>query len=146
MKIQNRTESYYNSNPNNRQVTFKATPAQILTKLETAKICPGKTNFLKNIAGFFGELQENLSKITDSPKEFIYKLGEKNELPETIKNVELGGITLAKVDDVLNSNPFKCSPTSTCGCGNGMTKGELTKKLLETIGLEEPEVIKIAKN
>ncbi len=145
MKIQNRTEGLYSIKSTPKcQVAFKATPAQILDTLECSKLCPGKTRFLKNIAEFFDSLQSNLSEIADAPKNYVYKLGQENDLPKAIKDVEIGGVTLKSLDETLNTNPFKCSPTSTCGCGGGMNKGELAKKLFESLGIDEPDFIKIS--
>ena len=147
MRVQSTTESYFRPNQMNRkQVAFSATPAGILQKVDTAKICPGKSRLLRNVAEFFDSLQEKLPTIADAPKNYVYKLGEKNEIPESLMDIETAGLTLKRVDDALNTNPFKCSPNSNCGCGAGMTKGELIKKLFNAIGVEEPDFIKISAN
>lgn len=128
-------------------VAFKATPNQILKAVsESNVICNGKKNFLGSIGEFFNDLQEVMKKLPDSPKEFVYKLGQKNDIPESLGNTDVNGLTLLKLDDVLNTNPFKCSPTSTCACGTGKTRGEFAKDLFEKIGVEEPDVIKIVKD
>ncbi len=126
-------------------IAFKATPQQILKAVDEAIICRGKKNFLGSIGEFFEDLQSKMATIKDAPKEFIYKLDQKNNIPESIANAEINGLTLAKVDSALTNSPFKCSPTSTCGCGAGKTKGELAMDLFEKIGVEEPSFIKISK-
>jgi len=126
-------------------VSFGATPKQILDVLETARICPGKKGFLGQVAGFFDGLQGKMHQIAEAPAEYVYRLGQKNDVPEALAKTEVGGLTLRRLDDALNHNPFECKPGATCGCGGGMTKGNFAKQLLEIIGVNEPEVIKIAK-
>ena len=113
--------------------------------LETARICPGKKGFLGQVAGFFDGLQGKMHQIAEAPAEYVYRLGQKNDVPEALAKTEVGGLTLRRLDDALNHNPFKCSTDATCGCGGGMTKGNFAIQLLEMIGVKEPEVIKIAK-
>jgi len=145
MKVQNGKQSYVNKIQTRRnQVSFQATPVQILNKLDTARLCPGKKAFLGSIADFFGGLQSKIAEVADNSIEYVYTLGKKNVIPEQLKELEVGGMTLQKMDDALNTNPFKCSPKATCGCGNGMTRGDLAKRLLEFIGAENPDVITIS--
>lgn len=126
-------------------VAFKATPKQILDVLDTARICPGKKGLVGSVAEFFYFAEREMAKIKDAPKEFIYKLGQKNDVPKPLEHLAVEGTTIAKLDEVLNDNPFKCSPTSKCGCGGGMSKGEFAAKLIESMGVDEPNVIKISK-
>lgn len=149
MNVQNTTAHNYSrqlrQEPQKRQIGFGATPRQIINAVETVTLCSGKTQFLSQIAGFFGSLQRKLKKLPGAPAEYIYKLGEKNPIPETLKKVEINGITLANIDNALNKNPFKCSPNATCSCGEGMTRGAFATDLLKSLGVENPEVIKITK-
>lgn len=130
---------------NQNQTAFKATPPQIMKAVADANICNGKKNFLAGLGNYFNNVQEAMSKIKEAPKEFIYKLGQKNEIPESLKKVEVNGLNLEKLDEGLNTKPFKCSPTSTCSCGAGKTQSELVKDLLKIIGVEEPDIIKLTK-
>jgi len=136
------------------QPKFKATPKQILTAVETAQMCPGKKMFLQRIANFFLNAEEQLNKISEAPKEYIFRLGQKNKIPNTMEkiNLEVGTkenpktiISLKDIDDSLNQESFKCSPTSSCSCGKNLSKGEYMASLLKTIGIEEPNEIKISK-
>lgn len=133
------------SNPH-KQVSFGATPEQILDSLETAGLCPGKKSFLRNVAVFFDGLQGKMHQIAEAPAEYVYRLGQENQVPDTLANTKVGNLTLRDLDNGLNANPFKCKPGATCGCGGGKTKGTFVKNLLEQLNVEEPDVITIRKN
>ena len=142
-----------NSNINNSKwgnkkrsaVSFNATPVEIISKLAEAPICNGKKRFVYSITNFFVQLEEKFAKLQTRPDEFNFKLGLRNHIPENISKIEIDGYNLQSLDLELNENPFQCKPTSTCGCGSGLNKGQFLAQLLELIGVNEPHSIKIKK-
>lgn len=130
---------------NRKQVSFNASPSQILNKLETAQLCPGKKSFLESIAMFFKTLEEKISEQIKKPYNYTYKLGENNNIPEEIRKIEVDGFTLKEADIALNQNSFKCSPSAS-DCGEGKTKGNFAKKMFEILGVENPSTIEISAN
>ena len=137
---------------NNSSVNFGATPQQIYQKLENAQnICPGKKRMLTNIADFFSGIEAKMKKSKDLPDKFEYNLIKKSPISEKMAKLTPGGTgdnanaTLKEFDDTFRKATFKCSPTSTCSCGKGMTLGEFASMWLEKIGCSEPEKITISK-
>lgn len=148
------TTSILRNNAKSDPIAFKATPKQILDATQDAKICGGKKTFLNSVAQIFSSVEEQLAKVSDAPKEFIYKLGKENNIPKSIANLGIERktadgqtqvIKLSDLDKELNKDTFRCSPTSTCNCGVGYTKGSYMTKLLEMIGVEKPDEISITK-
>lgn len=126
--------------------SFTATPSEILNSLEKARLCPGKKMFLKSVADFFHSLQAGLAQLSNPPSNFVYRLGAANDIPQGLVEFSVNGKTLAQMDSFLTEGGFKCSPTSTCACGAGISRGELAKRLLAMIGVENPDVIAVSKN
>lgn len=142
------TKSNFKSNP----IAFKATPQQIIAATDTKEICGGKKAFLKNIAQFFIAAEEQLAKVSNAPTEFIYKLGEENNIPKSMTDIGIekkladGSTQFVKISDMdkeLNKDGFRCSPTSTCNCGVGFSKGSYVTELLTLLGVEKPDEISI---
>ena len=145
MKV-NSIREYSINRANRNQVSFQATPAQILEALPAARLCPGKKGALHALADFFASLQKQLAEKTQGPVEYSYKLGKTNEMPPDLKTLDVNGLTLERLDRDLNADPFKCSPSSTCGCGGSKSKGSFFADLLKMIGVENPDSIEIAVN
>lgn len=135
----------YNSKSN---TSFKATPMQ-LWNVDKRKISAEETRIVGILATFFGKLEASLPKIEVSlpqivglPSKFIYKLGQKNELPASIKDMVVyrrfdKGRTLSEIDEFLNvKNSIDC---------NGLSLGETAKKILTKLEVEEPDVITVGK-
>ena len=80
------------------KTAFKASPQQIMKAVAEAKMCNGKKNFLAGLGNYFSEFQKTMGKLQDAPKEFIYKLGQNNEIPESLKQVKVNGLNLQKLD------------------------------------------------
>jgi len=125
-------------NVNNR-IAFKATPTQILEAIDGAKICSSKKLCLGNIAEVFANAEEQLYTIAGAPETWIYKFGQKNEIPAQLESVK-------QLDLQLTQDTFKCSPSSICGCGAGLTKGKYVSNLLAKIGVSNPGEILLSKN
>ena len=130
--------------------TFKATPQQILDKLEYAKICPGKRGYLTNLAECFGKFQTKMSKSSKYPERFDYFLKRDNEIPEVIAKAKirtgfLSWRSFSSIDRRLNESAFSCGSDSHCTCGQGKSLKEFTAELLEYIGVPEPEKITLKK-
>lgn len=137
MNSTNRTNNY----KNRANTSFKATPMQIwsLIQKETPR---DEALTLGLLAMFFGKLEVSLTKITGAPSKFIYKLGQKNELPASIKDVvvypQIKEVsTLGKIDEGLN--------IGNSSEGEGLSLGETAKELLTKLGVEEPDVITVGK-
>ena len=135
------TQSNYN---NKKAVAFTATLPQILEALKTAKICPGKAGFLESTGRRVTKLEGKLFSIEGAPDKIVYNLGEKNEVPKFAEGTRIGR-KWKKLDDELNEGSFECHPGSTCGCGDGFFLGGFAKKLLNLIGVEEPDVITVSR-
>jgi len=129
--------------------SFRATPKQIadkaLEKARARELCPSKAKLLVNVAGFFDKIQEQLAKATDAPKEFVYNVGKKNEIPESIKKINVNGGNLEELDKELNEGAFSCGSNPDDKCGEGESLGEFVSSLLHKIGVPEPDTIKISK-
>lgn len=134
----------------NKKISFKATPQEII-KATTASndLCPGKRRFLQNISSYFIGIENQLPQNPKTPDKFVYKLGEKNEIPDSMKKLGIYSgdsfVTLKDFDDNLQNDTFRCSPNSTCSCGKGFSKGEFMANLLTMIGIEKPNEISITK-
>ena len=127
------------------KVTFTATPRQILKAVKGAKgICSGKKAFLENLAKDFKAIEKEFQQKEYSSDLFEYKLGQTNNLPEALEDTTVGSC-IKYEDKHLNKQAFKCSGNDNCKCGKGLTLGEFAAKLLKTIGVENPDVITIAK-
>lgn len=125
------------------KIAFKASPEEILEKLESTRICPCKGKFLRNITTFFTEAQDQMTKMADAPDEFTYQLGEKNIIPDSMKKIEVDGMSLQGIDKILSEDSFNCSSGS---CKSQNNQGKFISDLLNLIGVEKPEVITITKS
>lgn len=138
----------YNNNKSN--VNFTASPAQIIEKLEYAKICPGKKGYLTNLANYFGKLEDKMTKSKKLPETFDYFLTKENEIPEKLANTKvrtgfLSWTSFKKFDTELQKKSFHCSGESHCTCGKGKSLAEFTSELLEYIGAPQPNKITLNK-
>ncbi|MDD3766506.1 MAG: hypothetical protein PHF89_04870 [Eubacteriales bacterium] len=142
MRISGVTVYTGNQQKQNNSTTFAANLNQIVQKLPTAKICPCKAQMLGSVVAFFQEVQTQLAKIADAPKEFIYKLGENNKVPKSMRQVQVNGLTIEAFDKLLTSSTFKCASGD---CLSKTNKGKFIAELLEKIGVESPKTISISK-
>lgn len=132
----NRSNNYNKNNP-----SFKATPFQMwsLIQIETPR---DEARIVGLLAMFFGRLEVKLPQIIGAPSKFIYKLGQKNELPASIKDVVVYPqiakySTLSKIDKALNvGNSSEVE---------GLSLSEAGKSILTKLGVEEPDVITVGK-
>ncbi|MGD9581267.1 MAG: hypothetical protein AB7V50_07830 [Vampirovibrionia bacterium] len=158
MNIQNFARTNYSVQPQkvSQPVAFQATIPELKDALEKADhpdLCDGKKGFIKvKLIKFFEAAQAFLAdkakKDDTVPKKFAFKLAERNEIPEALKDFRsegLQGMTIKQKEDFLIENEFKCSPTSTCDCGKGIPLGEYFAKtvLAEYVGVKNPEVIEL---
>lgn len=144
-------QSTTNYNKNKSNVNFTASPAQILEKIEYAKICPGKKGYLTNLANYFGKLEDKMAKSKKLPETFDYFLTKENEIPEKLANTKvrtgfLSWTSFKKLDKELQEKSFHCSGESHCTCGKGKSLAEFTSELLEYIGAPQPNKITLNKN
>lgn len=137
-------------NYKSKQVSFNAAPQQILNKLETAGICPGKKAHLENLSNYFMKLGKKMKASKNLPDRFDYSLTEKSNIPEKLAKtkVRTGLLTwtsFGKMDKRLSEETFHCGGASHCRCGKGKSLKEYTADLLELIGVDEPKKIEIGK-
>lgn len=142
-------------------VSFTATLPEIREAMDTTQnkhFCAGKRGFVDALVKFFEGVQAEMGKMKDAVvAKLDYKLGQKNNIPEALKDVKIdsplkdiplmkGAQTLEEVDNVLATAQFKCSPTSTCGCGKNIPLGEYIGKGVfgDILGVKnKPEVIEL---
>jgi hypothetical protein len=141
-----------------KTVAFTATLPEIQEAMDTTQnkaFCAGKRGFVTAIVKFFEGVQAKMKE--KGLKTLDFKLGQKNEIPEQLKGVKIdsplkdiplmkGATTLEDVDNVFATAEFKCSPTSTCGCGKNIFLGEylgkgVFKDILEV--KNKPDVIEL---
>lgn len=134
-----------NNYKNKKDICFAATPKQILDALDakgfshsngTGK-CYKKTDFVSEIVNFFNNIQSHL---TDK---FNYRLGEVNNIPDYLDDIEINNKTLKKWDADLNdpNQRFQCG--GGCPCGEKQTQGQFLADLLEILGVPNPRVIEL---
>lgn len=136
MSYTNRSNNY-NKNKNNP--SFKATPFQLWNSIPRES-SPDAIKIIGLLAMFFGKLDAELPKIDGAPQKFIYKLGQKNDIPSSIRNVVVYPqidefSTLSKTDEGLN--------IGNSSEGKGLSLGETAKEILTKLGVEEPDVITV---
>lgn len=128
-------------------VAFQATLPEIKQALEEkqAKLCPGKTIFISQIAKFLEGIQQKMAQNQQAgaPKKLDFMLGEMNVLPESISKLEIKGQTLEQLDAKLNEGSFSCGPKSDCTCGKGQTLGEFLSQVILAKILKVPNPEKI---
>jgi hypothetical protein len=121
-------------------VSFQATPEQIIDAAAKSSICCRKKNLLYNIADIFQDLRKN-AKCSKEPV-IEYKLGEVNNAPKNMNFI--GKHFWKQLDKKFNNGHFSCSESSVpCNCGNDMKLGEYVKTLLTLIKAENPDKISI---
>lgn len=135
MNIQNVTMNSTNrsNNYNKSNTSFKATPKQILSALDTAELKVNEKDFLKDMAELFGRIETGLK--ADS---FTYKLGENNNMSSDIAPLSVRTF-FEGVDEGLNEE------TNSLSKYNVNTIAQLVKKLLTDMNVEEPGVITFKK-
>lgn len=124
---------------------FTATPAQILAKIKTANMASGQKNFLTGLAEFFLELQAQMPQIQGSPSTFSFKLGEPNIIPKKLAEAQINECSLEGLDKCINGDVSKDQKAQGCKLCVGQNKGQLTRGLLQALGVENPDVITISK-
>lgn len=146
-----RIDSHFNNyDGRHRMPNFTATPAQILDKLEYARICPGKKAYLENLATFFDKLEDKMLKSSKLPERFDYFLKRDNDIPQNLEKAKvrtgfLSWTSFKSIDQELNESSFSCGSDSHCTCGRGKSLKEYTSELLEYIGVPEPDKISLGK-
>lgn len=142
MYIQQVNSSFNKNTYNQRnEVSFSATLTQAAKAVREANnICDGRRSFLTNIIESLQQIIDLYVKKMQTSSEITYKLGEKNPVPDALKNPR-ARVAWMNLDNYLNNSGFKCSPKSTCGCGEGIARGEFAKDLFKGMNVENPDVL-----
>ncbi len=119
------------------QVSFKATPQQILNALQKAddtmlNVC--QKTFLTKVATFFAGMEKQIAG------HFVYRPGETNAIPKGMELIEIEGRNLAHYEEVFSKVKICKHTGQAC---TSTAKGFIGR--LKALNVENPEFIEIGK-